>query len=96
MEPRTTDPESAPSGRRGGTRTARDRPAYGHRLAPLVFDDVPAALRELVGQGFTSTEAANLAAYLFGLARTDDGWTMDEIERLVFVRHLASRRRIRS
>jgi hypothetical protein len=57
-------------------------------------DDIPAALRELRAQGFTSTEAGNLAAYHLGLTHTNDGWTIDEIERLLFVRHLVTRRHI--
>ncbi len=59
-------------------------------------DDVPSALRDLVAQGFTSTEAGNLAACLLGLARTDEGWRIDEIERLLFVHHLVAHRHLRS
>ena len=48
------------------------------------------------GMGSEPTEAGNLTAYLIGLAPVESGWTVDEIERLLFVRHLVERRRIKS
>jgi hypothetical protein len=53
--------------------------------APLA----PGAMyRLLTGQGFRSAEASNLTAYLHGLAPVLGGWSINEIERLLFVRHL--------
>jgi hypothetical protein len=94
MEPRTTNPESRLSDRRGVTQSHRDPQAHDQRRTFRTTADFPSVLRELEAQGFTSTEAGNLAAYLFGLARTDDGWTIEQIERLLFVRHLVARRRM--
>jgi hypothetical protein len=94
MERCTTNPAFEPSDRGRATQTARGLPPPGGRLSFRTTDDIPGALRELLAQGFTSTEAGNLAAYLLGLARTNEGWTIDEIERLLFVRHLLTRQRI--
>ena len=96
MERRTSNPAFEPSDRGRATQTARGLVPPGERLSFRTADDLSAALRELAAQGFTSTEAGNLGAYLLGLARTDDGWTIDEIERLLFARHLVSSQRIRS
>ena len=95
MERCTTHPAFDSSDRGQVTRTARDLPPPPEGRS-LPSPDGIAALRELVPQGFTRTEAGNLAAYLLGLAHTNDGWTIDEIERLLFVRHLAARQHIRS
>src|SRR5258705_10234905 len=43
--------------------------------------------RALIVRGFRSTEAANLVAYLNGLPVHDVSWTMDEVNRLLFLRH---------
>ena len=96
MEPCTTDPHARPLGQRDARRTAPALRPPAERLPIRTADDGSSALRELVAQGFTPTEAGNLAAYLLGLARTDDGWTIDEIERLLFASHLLSHRYIRS
>jgi hypothetical protein len=94
MERCTSNPAFEPSDRGRATQTARGLLPSGERLSFRTADEIPAALPELATQGFTSTEAGNLGAYLPGLARTDDGWTIDEIERLLFVRHLVTRRHI--
>jgi len=96
MECRTTNPVFKRSDPGRATRTTRGVLPPGEGLSFRTADVIPGAFRELVAQGLTSTEAGNLAAYLIGLGRTNDGWTIDEIERLLFVRHLVSRQRIRS
>lgn len=58
--------------------------------------DVRTASRYLTALGFRPAEAGNLTAYLHGLAPVEGGWTVDEIERLLFVGHLAAGGRIRS
>lgn len=54
--------------------------------------DVREASRYLTEQGFQPTEVGSLTAYLNGLAPVEGGWTVDEIARLLFVRHLVERR----
>ena len=44
--------------------------------------------------GLTSIEAGNLTAHLSGLHVAERGWTIQEIERLLFVRALVERGRI--
>ncbi len=44
--------------------------------------------RALIRQGLESTEAANLVAYLNGLRVGDASWTLGEINRVLFLRHL--------
>ena len=51
-----------------------------------------AAAQQLVRRGLRPTEAANVVAFLVGLAPSERGWTVDEIERLRFVRYLVERR----
>jgi hypothetical protein len=46
--------------------------------------------------GLSATEAGNLTAHLNGLRIADQGWTLHEIERLLFVRALVERGRIPS
>jgi hypothetical protein len=96
MESCTTNPVFKPSDPGRATQTARGVLPPGERRSFRAADVITGASRELLAQGFTLTEAGNLAAYLIGLGRTNDGWTIDEIERLLFVRHLVSRQRIRS
>ena len=43
--------------------------------------------RALVVRDFRSTEADNLVAYLNGLAVHDVSWTLNEVNRLLFLRH---------
>jgi hypothetical protein len=42
------------------------------------------------------TEAGNLTAYLRGLRPVDQGWTVSEIDRLLFLRYLVDRDRLDS
>ena len=44
--------------------------------------------RALIRQGLESNEAANLVAYLNGLRVGDASWTLGEINRVLFLRHL--------
>lgn len=67
---------------RGGTGSTarggeRERPAVTYRL--------------LGSRGFRSDEAGNLTAYLHGLPPVKGGWTVGDIERLLFLRHLVER-----
>ena len=50
---------------------------------------VRATYRQLVMRGLTPTEAGNLTAYLSGVGPVSSGWTIGQIERLLFLRHLA-------
>jgi hypothetical protein len=52
--------------------------------------------RRLRMAGFSSTEAGNLTAHLEGLPAMPKGWTLHEIEALLFVRSLVERGRIGS
>ena len=47
-----------------------------------------ATYRHLVTQGFASTEAANLTAYLKGLPIGEQPWTLRQVNVLVFLRTL--------
>jgi hypothetical protein len=40
-------------------------------------------------RGLTPAEAGNLTAYLNGIGPVGSGWTIGQIERLLFLRHLA-------
>ena len=73
-------------------RLARAHDAASDVAAGAVRD----ASRFLTAQGFETTEVGNLTAYLHGLTPVEGGWTVDEIERLLFVRHLVERQIIRS
>jgi hypothetical protein len=44
--------------------------------------------------GLTASEAGNLTAHLNGLHVSENGWTLQEIERLLFVRALVDLGRI--
>ena len=44
--------------------------------------------RALIRKGLETTEAANLVAYLNGLRVGDVSWTIGEINRVLFLRHL--------
>lgn len=50
-----------------------------------------ATYRELPFQGFAAAEAGNLTAYLNGIRPVEGGWTVGEIDRLLFTRHRARR-----
>lgn len=51
-------------------------------------------VRRLLLAGCTPTEAANLAALAVGLRPVATGWSVREIERLRFLRHLAATDRL--
>jgi hypothetical protein len=63
---------------------ARHRP---HGSAAL------ATYRDLGAKGLAPREAGNLTAYLRGLRPIDQGWTVAEIDRLLFLRYLVDRGR---
>jgi hypothetical protein len=50
--------------------------------------------RALSARGLRPHEAANVTAYLEGLAPVEGGWAIDEIEHLLFLRHLVRHRHI--
>jgi hypothetical protein len=52
--------------------------------------------RRLRMGGLTMTEAGNLTAHVKGLHAVPGGWTVEEIERLLFVRELVRQGRMRS
>ncbi len=52
----------------------------------------PAALyRELRVEGFSAPEAGNLTAYLVGIRPVAGGWSLSEIEHLLFLRDRVER-----
>lgn len=55
-----------------------------------------ATYRDLGARGLAPVEAGNLAAYLSGLRPVDQGWTVAEINRLLFLRFLFDRDRLDS
>lgn len=50
-----------------------------------------ATFRDLRVKGFAADEAGNLTAYLNGIRPVEGGWTLGEIDRLLFLRHLVRR-----
>jgi hypothetical protein len=60
----------------------------------------PAALaasyRDLTEAGLAPPEAANVTAYLAGLRPAAGGWTIEEVGRLLFLRHRLERSRARA
>jgi hypothetical protein len=52
--------------------------------------------RQLGALGLAPAEAANVAAYLIGLRPAAQGWRIEEIDRLLFLRHLVTSGRIES
>ena len=54
------------------------------------------ALRLLRMGGLSSAEASNLIAYLSGIQPRDGGWTLREIQRLLFVGYLVDAGRLKS
>jgi hypothetical protein len=51
-------------------------------------EDVRRAYRGLVGMGWSVEQAASMAAHLAGLESSRKGWTMAEVEGLMFMRSL--------
>ena len=67
------------------------------RQATARTPDRPTArmmVRQMVMAGCTPAEAANLAALAIGLRPVASGWSIVEIERLRFLRHLAASGRL--
>jgi hypothetical protein len=62
--------------------TVRMRPPFGQ------------AARRLQQAGFTPTEAANLMAHLAGLSFARSGWTIRQVEHLVFIRAIVETGRL--
>jgi hypothetical protein len=52
--------------------------------------------RGLRAKGLDVVEAGNLTAFLFGMPCVAEGWSLAEIERLLFARYLAGHGRLRS
>lgn len=55
-----------------------------------------ATFRRLRMAGLDATQAGNLTAHLAGLRATPRGWTLHEIESLLFVRSLVDSGKLRS
>jgi hypothetical protein len=66
------------------------------RAAPLPPDVLPRVLqtqrahRRLVAGGFNSADAAALIGYVLGLPACDSRWSLEQINRLLFLRDLYS------
>jgi hypothetical protein len=41
-----------------------------------------------MGMGWTKAQACDLVAHLHGIPRTDRGWTLHEVDHLLFLRSL--------
>ena len=52
--------------------------------------------RDLGALALSTSEAGNLTAYVRGIRPVERGWTVAEIDRLLFLRHLVDRGRIGS
>jgi hypothetical protein len=70
--------------------------AAPHELSHSGSDVSGVALRLLRMGGLSKVEASNLIAYLSGLQPRDGGWTLDEIQRLLFVGYLVDEGRLKS
>jgi hypothetical protein len=84
------DPELRPSaaqvhGRLPAVAVSRHRPQRSAAIATY---------RDLGARGLAPREAGNLTAYLRGLRPVDQGWTVAEINRLLFLRYLVERGRL--
>ncbi|HET9457475.1 MAG TPA: hypothetical protein VFO78_09050 [Candidatus Limnocylindrales bacterium] len=89
------DPRAA--GRRATAKGSPGPQAGERELSPeSAAGDLREASRYLSAQGFRPSEAGSLTAYLYGLAPVEGGWTLDEIGRLLFVRHLIVRQLMKS
>ena len=78
--------------RRAGVERKADRAAQAGRPVPAAR----ATYRQLGSIGMQPAEAGNLTAYLHGLTPVEGGWTIAEVEHLMFVRYLVDRGRLRS
>jgi hypothetical protein len=66
--------------------TARTSEPSG--IEPAVAMTAREMYRQLSAKGMHSDEAANLTAVAHGLAPIENGWSIREIGRLLFLRHL--------
>lgn len=57
---------------------------------------VAATTRRLQLCGLSTAEAANLTAHLSGLAVAESGWTVHQIEHLLFLRSIVESGRLRA
>lgn len=71
--------------------TLEESPAPLTGRSPAARPAARTMARELMVAGCTPPEAANLVALTFGLAPVASGWTLQQIERLRFLQHLARR-----
>jgi hypothetical protein len=76
----------APSAAQDPHRRPRTSPHRPERGSPAL-----ATYRDLGARGLAPIEAGNLTAYLRGLRPSDQGWTVAEIDRLLFLRYLVDR-----
>jgi len=53
-----------------------------------------ATYRDLAARGLAPTEAGNVTAFMRGLRPAHQGWTVAEIDRLLFLRFLVERGRL--
>jgi hypothetical protein len=87
------DPERRPVP--SAAKDPRRRPpgviASQHR--PVRRSAALATYGDLGARGLAPTEAGNLTAYVHGLRPVDHGWTVAEIDRLLFLRYLVDRGR---
>jgi hypothetical protein len=58
---------------------------FGHCDTPRPFE-TSVAYRELVDSGFTGPEAVGLIGYVAGLAPCESGWSLLEVNLLLFLR----------
>ena len=65
-------------------------------LPPLAIERVRVTYGRLLSAGLSVAEAGNLTARLAGLHATGRPWTVEEVERLLFIGSLVDAGRIRS
>lgn len=74
----------------------------GHQRIPATSRRGPApsaprgTYRHLRMLGLDPSEAGNLAAFVRGIPPVEQGWTVKEIEHLLFLRYLVEQRRVAS
>jgi hypothetical protein len=79
------------------TRNARTELSDGVEPSPAREQrTVRSTYQRLRMVGLSATEAGNLTAHLHGLHVAEHGWTLQEIERLLFIRALVELGRIPS
>jgi hypothetical protein len=62
-------------------------PSADHRSRTGAVDETYRGLRAI---GWSDGEAGNLAAYLAGIGKVRNGWTIREVEGLLFIRALVA------